>query len=173
MGSSSVTANQMVAWYNSKGKAYPAYLAYGSAGDIGTFCTIIIQEAQAEGVRPEVVFAQSMKETGWLQFGGAVKVQQFNFAGIGAIDSNPGGNSAWFPDVRTGIRAQVQHLKAYADSGNLVMPLVDPRFSLVQRNCAPYVQWLGQKENPNGKGWATAVNYGHDIMAMILQLKSY
>jgi hypothetical protein len=53
------------------------------------------------------------------------------------------------------------------------MPLVDPRFSLVTRNCAPYVQWLGQKENPYGKGWATGVNYGYNLMEMILQLKSY
>jgi N-acetylmuramoyl-L-alanine amidase len=173
MGASTVTVNQMVAWYNSKGRAYPAAaLAKGGAGDIRTFCTILLQEANAEGVRAEVVFAQSMKETGWLGFGGAVKVEQFNFAGIGAVDSDPRGSSAWFPDVRTGLRAQVQHLKAYGSSAALVNGCVDPRFSLVTRNCAPYVQWLGQQENPSGKGWATAKNYGYDIMSMILQLKS-
>jgi hypothetical protein len=173
MGTSSVSVNQMVAWYNSKRKIYPSALGNGGAGDIQTFCAIVIQESQAEGVRPEVVFAQSMKETGWLQFGGAVKVHQYNFAGLGATDSNPSGSSAQFPDVRTGVRAQVQHLKAYACNDALKNGLVDPRFNLVARGCAPYVQWLGQKENPSGKGWATAANYGYSLMEMILQLKSY
>ncbi|MCI9634030.1 MAG: glucosaminidase, partial [Ruminococcus sp.] len=32
---------------------------------------------------------------------------------------------------------------------------------------APYVEWLGQKENPGGQGWATAENYGYSIVEMI------
>jgi hypothetical protein len=163
----------MAAWYNSKNRTYPVYLANGGAGNILDFCNIVIEEAQAEGVKPEIVFTQSMKETGWLQFGGSVKIEQYNFAGIGAIDSAPSQNSASFPDVRTGIRAQVQHLKAYASIATLNNSLVDPRFHLVDRNTAPYVQWLGQQENPYGKGWATGANYGYSLMEMILQLGSY
>ena len=51
-----------------------------------------------------------MKETGFLQFGGDVSVEQFNFAGIGTTGGGVPGNS--YPDVRTGVRAQIQHLKA-------------------------------------------------------------
>ena len=119
-------------------------------------------EAVKEGVKPEVVFGQAMKETGYLQFGGSVKIEQFNFAGLGATDVNP--TPASFPDRATGIRAQVQHLKAYASKDNLTQANVDPRFSLVTRGSAMYVEWLGQKENPNGRGWATAWNYGISLM---------
>ena len=69
--------------------------------------------------------------------------------------------------MRTGIRAQVQHLKAYASEEDLVNECVDTRFTYVTRNCAPYVEWLGQKENPQGYGWATGENYGYDIVEMI------
>lgn len=62
-----------------------------------------------------------------------------------------------------GVRAQVQHLKAYASLNNLTKPCVDPRFNLVKRGSAKYVEWLGKKENPTGEGWATAKNYGYDI----------
>lgn len=59
------------------------------------------------------------------------------------------GNS--YPDVRTGVRAQVQHLKAYATADPLAQECVDDRYEYVQKGSAPYVQWLGQKENPQGR----------------------
>ncbi|MDR0885039.1 MAG: GBS Bsp-like repeat-containing protein [Clostridiales Family XIII bacterium] len=172
MGASSVTVNQMVSLYNSKGKPYnTALYTKGGAKDIKTFCTILLDEANKEGVKAEVVFAQSMKETGWLQFGGSVKPEQYNFAGIGALNS-PSAPIATFPNVRIGLRAQVQHLKAYASTAPPNSTCVDPRFNLVKRNSAPYVEWLGQNENPAGYGWATGVNYGYDITKLISELKS-
>ena len=113
-----------------------------------------------------------MKESAWLKFGGIVKIEQFNFAGLGALDGNTQGQAASFPDVRTGIRAQIQHLKAYGSSESLKNDCVDPRFKYVTRNSAPYVEWLGIKENPNGIGWATDKNYGYTIVKMVNVLKS-
>lgn len=162
----------MVAAFDDSGHDYPASLAAGGAPTINDFAATAYDEAVAEGVSPELVFTQAMKETGWLGFGGDVSVDQFNFAGIGAVGGGAGGAS--FPDVRTGLRAQVQHLRAYADTGataaSLANPLVDPRFSYVPKGSAPYVEYLGAQENPNGTGWATARNYGYDILAM---MKSY
>ena len=162
----------MAAAFDDSGSSYPASLAAGGAPTINDFAAIAYDEAVAEGVSPELVFTQAMKETGWLGFGGDVSVDQFNFAGIGAVGGGAGGAS--FPDVRTGLRAQVQHLRAYADAGatasSLANPLVDPRFSYVSKGSAPYVEYLGVQENPNGTGWATARNYGYDIIAM---MKSY
>jgi glucan-binding YG repeat protein len=175
MGVSNLTVNQMVNWYNAKGKPYPGdALSKGGAATIADFANLVLEEARVEGVRPDLVFAQIMLETGWLQFGGAVKVEQYNFSGLGAIDSNPSGNSAWFPDVRTGLRAQVQHLKAYATAADvpLVNPCVDPRFDLVKRGCAPVVEWLGQKENPKGYGWATSAGYGQRLVNLMNELKA-
>lgn len=155
--------NKMVRMFQKSGRSYPAdKLNAGGAGSIEAFCQIVYDEAVKEGVKPEIVFGQAMKETGYLQFGGAVKIEQFNFAGLGATGGSVAG--AQFSNVAEGIRAQVQHLKAYASKDSLTQKTVDPRFNLVTRGSAPYVEWLGQKENPNGFGWATAWNYGISLM---------
>ena len=155
--------NKMVRMFQKSGRSYPAdKLNAGGAGSIEAFCQIVYDEAVKEGVKPEIVFGQAMKETGYLQFGGAVKIEQFNFAGLGATGGSVVG--AQFNNVAEGIRAQVQHLKAYASKDSLTQETVDPRFNLVTRGSAPYVEWLGQKENPNGFGWATAWNYGISLM---------
>ncbi len=166
MGSPGTTVAKMVAAFKNTGKTYPAdtYKSKG-AGTINVFCQILYDEAVAEGVRPEVVFAQSMLETGWLQFGGDVKASQCNFAGLGATGG--GAKGATFKDVRTGLRAQVQHLKAYASTKALKNACVDPRFSLVKRGCATTVINLGQQENPQGYGWASGKNYGSNIIKLM------
>ena len=79
------------------------------------------------------------------------------------------GNS--YPDVRTGIRAQVQHLKAYACTENLNENCVDTRFDMVRRGSAPYVEWLGIQENPNGGGWAAGADYGSKLRRLLADLK--
>lgn len=163
MGVSQASVEQMAAYYrkNVGESTYPAsvYTNYG-APTLQDFCTIVLEEAKAEGVRAEVVFAQAMKETGWLRFGGAVKVEQCNFCGLGAVNSAPG-NAASFRDVRTGIRAQVQHLKAYASTDPLAQACVDPRFDLVKRGCAPLLEDL------NGKWAVPGDGYGESIAKMI------
>ena len=166
MGISSIRAWQLVNYFKAYGSTYPAeVLTQGGAPDIETFAQMYYEEATAEGVRPEVAFAQAMKETGWLQYGGDMQITQYNFAGIGTTGGGVPGNS--YPDVRTGIRAQIQHLKAYATDEALVKECVDDRYSYVTKGSAPYVEWLGQKENPEGYGWATGERYGYDIVEMI------
>lgn len=170
MGSSSVTPKQMQEYFESGGFTYPAEeLSKGGADSIETFCQIYCEEAAAEGVRPEVAFAQAMKETGWLQYGGDASIEQFNFAGLGTTGGGVPGNS--YPDVRTGIRAQIQHLKAYATEEALYGDCVDDRYEYVVKGSAPYVEWLGQQENPQGSGWATAQDYGVSIVSMIHQME--
>lgn len=170
MGMSSITRQQMVDYFKESGETYPAeILGKGGAADIETFCQIYYEEAVKEGVRPEVAFAQTMKETGWLQYGGDAKITQYNFAGIGTTGGGVPGNS--YPDVRTGVRAQIQHLKAYATDTALAGECVDDRYQYVTKGSAPYVEWLGQKENPKGCGWATGENYGYDIVEMIHEMR--
>lgn len=142
MGTSTTTVAQMVNMFNDKDKNYPSIYADKGASTINEFCKILMQEADAEGVRAEVVFTQAMHETGWLQFGGDVSPEQCNFAGIGATGGVPGNS---FADVREGLRAQVQHLKAYASTEALNQSCVDPRFNYVNRGCAPTVEELGGK----------------------------
>ena len=180
MGTSQTNVAQMVRYYKANASGYDTFkaryegkydgsLAKGGASTIERFAQIFYEEANAEGVKAEVAFAQCMKETGFLKYGGDVLPNQYNFAGIGATGAVHG---ASFKDVRTGIRAQIQHLKAYASTSPLNNACVDPRFNLVTRNTAPYVEWLGIQENPNGYGWASAKNYGYDIVGMVKVLLS-
>lgn len=180
MGTSQTNVAQMVRYYKANASGYDTFrakyegkydgsLAKGGARTIERFAQIFYEEANAEGVKAEIAFTQCMKETGFLKYGGDVLPNQYNFAGIGATGAVHG---ASFKDVRTGIRAQIQHLKAYASTSPLKNACVDPRFNLVTRNTAPYVEWLGIKENPNGHGWASAKNYGYDIVGMVKVLLS-
>lgn len=180
MGTSQTTVAQMVRYYNSNASGYDTFkakyngkyngvLAKGGASTINQFAQIFYEEATAEGVRAEVAFTQCMKETGFLKYGGDVLPNQYNFAGIGATGAVHG---ASFSNVRMGIRAQIQHLKAYGSISPLTNPCADPRFNLVKRGSAQYVEWLGIKENPNGYGWATSKSYGHDIVSMVNVLLS-
>ena len=171
MGASTVTVADMVARYTAAGKTYPSTaLTAGGAATITDFCSIIKEEAEAEGVRAEVLYAQVMCETGWLQFGGDVKISQYNFGGLGATGGGVAGES--FADVRTGLRAQTQHLKGYATADPLVNVCVDSRYKYVSKGCAPYVEYLGIKENPTGKGWATAERYGYRLLEVITSMKA-
>ena len=165
--------NKMIAYYKKSGATYPEYYKNAKGAEEATtlekFCRIYYEEAVAQGIRADVAFCQAMKETGWLRFKGDVKIEQYNFAGIGATGGVPGNS---FKTVREGIRAHIQHLHAYAtyEEDKLVYDCVDPRYKYVKRGSAPYVEWLGIKENPNGAGWASAKNYGIDIMKMVKEL---
>lgn len=160
MGTTSVSVSQMINYFESNA-AYPQFYSGSDAPNIYAFCQIYIEECATEGVRAEVAFAQAMKETGYLRYGGDVKINQYNFAGLGATGGGNCGNS--FSSVRQGVRAQVQHLKAYATKDALVNEKVDPRYQYVNKGSAPYVEWLGKYENPSGVGWATAYRYGYSI----------
>ncbi len=170
-GSTATSIDQMVRLYEDKSPiAYPSKdLKSGGAATIKEFATIYYEEAKKEGIKAEVAWAQTMHETGWLKFGGQVKISQYNFAGLGATDG--GASGAKFKDVRTGVRAQIQHLKAYASTAKLNQTCVDPRFNYVKRGCAQYVEILGQKENPKGYGWATSEKYGVTVSNLIKELK--
>lgn len=125
-----------------------------------------LSEGEAEGVRGDIAFAQSCLETGNFGFSGsAVTLEQNNFCGMGVTDNGMKGNS--FKTAQLGIRAQIQHLKAYACTDGLVNPKVDPRFKYVVRGSAPYVEWLGIQENPQGKGWAAGAGYGGKILGIL------
>ena len=78
----------------------------------------------------------------YLNFGGGVKPEEFNFADMGII--SPTNSGLLFPDARTGIRAQIQHLKAYGTTEPINQPWVQEnvRFRFVKRGLAPTVNEL-------------------------------
>ena len=165
MGTSSVTVDQMVSYYN-KRYTFPADIYRDKGADSAeAFFKILKEEAEAEGVRADVLFAQVMLETGGLKFGGDVQPSQCNFGGLGAVGGGAAGET--FADVRTGLRAQVQHLKAYASTDGLNNACVDKRFQYVSRGTARYVEWLAILQNPYGKGWAADADYGTKLLRIM------
>ena len=190
MGNSQTYVAQMVRNYRNTGHTFPE-AALGM--NLNQFAQLVLNEANREGVRGEVLWAQIMRETGWLQFGGCVSIDQFNFGGLGATGGGNPGHS--FPSVQIGLRAQVHHLVAYATTtsvrnpSNRAHPVMrtsppwgptgqtvvngteSPRFHFVARGISPYVNWLGQGENPNHPGfWAADRNYGAALAAAIVVL---
>lgn len=143
-----------------------------SAIDIfGDLPYLYYNEGVAENIRGDVAFAQACLETGYFKFGGDVLPSQNNFCGLGATGGGAAGNS--FASSLIGIMAQIQHLKAYSSKDSLYQVLVDPRFMYVERGVSPYVEWLGQKENPLGKGWATDSGYGSKILAILDEMLNF
>lgn len=166
MGKAQATAQQMALFCRSKNSTPQL-----TSCSLEQLAEMFNEEGEAEGVRGDVAFAQSLHETGYFKFGGIVLPTQNNYAGIGALNGNATGQAASFPDPRTGVRAQIQHLKAYASTEALVNECVDPRFSLVARGVAPYVEWLGAADNPQGRGWAVpGAGYGANIVKLLGQI---
>ena len=158
MGKAKAAAGQMAAYLKKKNPSV--------AQSVLDMIPLYFSEGEAEGVRGDIAFAQSCLETGNFTFSGsAVTLSQNNFCGLGVTQRGKTGLS--FESPQLGIRAQVQHLKAYASTDALVNEKIDPRFRYVTRGCAPYVEWLGQKENPQGKGWAAGAGYGEKILSIL------
>lgn len=160
MGTSQVSIGQMKAYLDSVNP---------ETGDYLKLAEFFQNEGQIEGVRGDIAFAQACLETGNFKFGGDVKAEQNNFCGLGATGNGEPGCS--FATAELGIRAQIQHLKAYASKDSLALDCVDPRFSYVSRQSAEYVEWLGIQENPTGTGWAAGANYGTEILAILATMK--
>lgn len=116
------------------------------------------EEGAIEGVNADIAFAQMCVETDFLRFSGIVQAEQHNFAGLGGIGDAPEG--ATFRDARIGVRAQIQHLKAYASTEPLVQESVDPRFRFVRRGIAPSVEQLSGR-------WSADLRYGEKIQAVL------
>lgn len=168
MGKAEATAEQMAAFCLSKNG-----LPKLPSCTVAELARLFIEEGEAEGVRGDVAFAQSLHETGYFKFGGIVLPEQNNYGGLGALNGNSAGQAASFDTPRLGVRAQIQHLKAYASTEALAGECVDPRFSLVARGSAEFVEWLGAADNPNGRGWAVpGSGYGGKIAALLEQIKA-
>jgi hypothetical protein len=171
MGPARLTAAQLVTWFNGR-QPRPAGTVAATM-PVDALARIFLEEGAAEGVAGDVAFVQSIVETGWFRFTGTVPASANNFAGIGALDAGTAG--ARFPDARTGVRAQIQHLRAYADPTAatctvppLRHPCADPRFHLVTpKGRAPTWNQLG-----NGN-WATNPTYARSILTLYAEALAF
>lgn len=130
---------------------------------------IFLDEGAKEGVKGDLAYAQSLKETGYFKYGGVVQPDYNNFSGIGAIDPTAIGNAARFATQSEGVRAQIQHLKAYASTDPLNLEQIDPRFHLVTRGIAPNIEDLNGRWAVPGDGYGESIV---DIYNKIAQVQT-
>jgi hypothetical protein len=152
MGTSALIAEQLSAFLLSR-NPHPRISC--TALELAWF---FIAEGDIEGVRGDTAFCQSILETGWFQYGGQVLPEQNNYGGIGAVNNSGVGAGAWFNSPQIGVRAQIQHLKAYASTEPLKQTNASPRFHLVTRGIAPF--W----EDLNGRWAVPGTTYGQTIL---------
>ncbi len=122
---------------------------------------IYVDEANHEGVNPDLAFTQMCLETGFLRFDGTVDREQNNFCGLGVTGGGVKGHS--FKTVEEGVRAHIQHLKAYGSTKNLKNDLVDQRFKYVRRGSGVNLTDLTGK-------WATDRKYDKKIRSLLNRL---
>ena len=121
--------------------------------------SIYIEESEAESINSDIAFAQMCLETGFLSFNGLVKSDMNNFCGLGAIDVNNSGIT--FENETLGIRAHIQHLKAYASKKPLKNECVDPRYKYVNpKGKATKIKYLAGR-------WASDPEYSNKIQNIL------
>jgi Mannosyl-glycoprotein endo-beta-N-acetylglucosaminidase len=182
MGPSILNANQLVAWFNAQHRTPNLSVS------IQQLANDYLWEGGLENVRGDIAFAQSIVETGYFGFvGSMVLPSDNNFAGMGACDTCSTGRG--FPSAQVGVRAQIQHLKNYADPTSRAATLKNP----------PVVEWYGRRSNGTldpalaiynfdhffakgraptwnqmGNGnWATAPNYSTAVLAVYNKMLTF
>lgn len=120
------------------------------------------EEGKREGIRPDVAFAQALKETGFFRYGGDVIPEQNNYCGLGTTGGGVKGE--FFATPQLGVRAHIQHLLAYSSTRRPTTPVVDPRYSIVRQTYGS--RTLGTWQDLNGRWAVPGRYYGQEILSM-------
>ncbi len=132
-----------------------------SSAEATKIARLYIEEASAENINYDIAFSQMCLETGFLRYDGQVHPRQNNFCGLGVVGNGSIGLS--FPTERMGIRAHIQHLKAYTSTASLHHKIVDSRFRFVKRGSIKSIDDLTGK-------WASDRHYGKKIRSLLKRL---
>lgn len=153
VGTTEATVAQAQAWAG----------AHGAAEWFRELAPLYWQLAAAHGgVRPDVAYAQSAKETRYGLFGGVIPGPEWhNPCGLktrqGGDNSDPSAH-ARFADDATGVSAHLDHLALYAGAAGYPRSTTpDPRHFASIRGTAPTVEALSGK-------WAPSADYGASIV---------
>ncbi len=139
-----------------------------ASGYVKTIVSYYIEESKREKINYDIAISQMLLETNFLRYTGTVQKEQYNFAGIGTLNSSTRGH--WFTTELVGVRAHIQHLKGYATRDFLNGELVDPRYPVLERlgllGSAPTVQALSGR-------WSSDPEYGRNIIIVLSRLYTF
>jgi hypothetical protein len=181
MGQARLTADQLVAFFQAKDPSSLPYRATGAT--LQQLAQMFIDEGNRYNVRGDIAFAQSIVETAWFNFPdyGMVRTYNNNFAGIGACDSC--GNGFQFSSALSGVRAQLQLLRNYADINSRVSNIPDapiPELWGSDPTTAAYnfdhyfAKGRAPLWNDMGNGnWATAPDYATVVLKVYNQILTF
>jgi hypothetical protein len=141
--------------------------AHGASPTFVRLAPVYWQVARARGVRPEVAYALSAKETAFGNFTGVLDPSFRNVCGLkvtaGGRNDDPGAHQR-FASWRQGIVACVDHLALYAGQrGYPKRATPDPRHFPFLAGRAPTVEALGGT-------WAPSPSYGTSLAALVRSL---
>lgn len=151
LGEAQISLDSAKAWAKAKGaaelfiNAADYYWKYG----------------ELTGIRPEILYAQAAKETGYGKYGGAVTPDMNNFAGIkkyGATGDAKDDHES-FATQEDGVRAHFNHMSAYI--GLEPIGEVHGRYNSVKS-----LSWAGTIKNVEALGgrWCPDLYYGYSIV---------
>lgn len=156
IGKSTVSLEQAKRWATNKG-AHQRFI------DIADYYW---KYGEITGIRPEILYGQAAKETGFGKYTGQVKPEQNNWAGIkikNPVADRPEDHET-FATPDDGVRAHFNHITAYLG----IEPVGEPhdRYYVLQT-----VAWRGTVKNVEQLGgkWAPDVTYGYNIVVKMLR----
>jgi peptidoglycan hydrolase CwlO-like protein len=166
MGPTILSPEEIVAWYRSSG----ASPRLSGGVTIDELARMFVVEGTAENVRGDFAFAQSYIETGGFRAGGSDN----NFSGLGACDGCSG--QRHFPTTLDGVRAQIQHLRNYADRRSRASDLQNPPSpywygsdpGVAARNFDTFFAkgWAPTWQMMGRGNWATDPNYSSKVIGI-------
>jgi hypothetical protein len=181
MGQSRLTADQLVAYYQSHDPVTLPYRVPGAT--LQQLAAMFVSEGNRYNVRGDIAFAQSILETGWFYYPdyGLVRPKDNNFAGIGACGSC--GTGFGFASARNGVRAQLQLLRNYADVNSRVTNIPDAPVPELW-GLAPatansnfdhhFAKGKAPRWDDMGNGnWATAPDYSKVVLDIYRKMLSF
>ncbi len=118
------------------------------------------------GIRPEILYCQAAKETGYGKYTGQVKPEQNNWAGIkikNATGDKPEDHET-FASPEDGVRAHFNHVSAYIGTE----PVGEPHDRYYVLNTMPWKGTVKYAEQLGGK-WAPDITYGYNIVVKLLR----
>ena len=155
------TLEQAKAWAEKRG-ATESFIA---AADI------YWKYGEITGIRPDILYAQSAKETGFGKYGGAVIPEQNNFAGIKVYGANGDRQEdhETFATQDDGVRGHFNHMTAYLG----LTPVGETHGRYKSVKSMPWAGTVRTLEELGGK-WCPDLYYGFSILHNYLdQMKGF
>lgn len=156
LGKSSLGASHLAKYVDEKNKGKKGILSSKKLANL------YLKEGAVEGVRGDIAFLLAASFTNNFNFNGNVKSTTNNFGGIYKTEKTP----YTFKTVEEGVKAHIQHLKAYSTAAALKGAVVDPKYKYVKKGSATTFEDL------NGTWYSKSSSYVPSSLSSYTEITS-